>query len=181
MANAPDLTALLEACAAGSRSALAQLYQATSPQLYGLALRMVGRRDLAEEVLQDAFVAVWRHAQSFDRRRGPAFGWLAAIVRNHAIDMLRRHGREAPLDPVATAALADPAPGPHDHAARSESVRLLADCLAELEEGPRRSILLAYYEGLTYEEVARRLVTPIGTVKSWIRRSLMRLKRCLER
>jgi RNA polymerase sigma-70 factor (ECF subfamily) len=181
VATAPDLAAFLENCAAGDRSALARLYRATSPQLFGLALRMVRRRDLAEEVLQDAFVAVWRHAGSFDRRRGPAFGWVAAIVRNQAIDLLRRRGREAPLDPEAAAALPDPEPGPLDRAAQSELARVLAGCLGELEEGPRSSILLAYYEGLTYEEAALRLATPVGTVKSWIRRSLMRLKRCLER
>lgn len=181
VATAPDLAALLENCAAGDRSALARLYRATSPQLFGLALRMVRQRDLAEEVLQDAFVAIWRHAESFDRGRGPAFGWLAAIVRNRAIDLLRRRGREGPLDPEFAAALPDSAPGPLDRAAQSESARMLADCLGELDEGPRRSILLAYYEGLTYEEAALRLATPVGTVKSWIRRSLMRLKRCLER
>lgn len=181
VATASELAALLEACAAGDRAALSRLYQATSPQLFGLALRMVRQRDLAEEVLQDAFVAVWRHAGSFDRGRGPAFGWLAAILRNQAIDLLRRRGREAPLDPELAAALPDPDPGPLDRAAQSEAARALADCLGELEEGPRRSILLAYYEGLTYEEAAQRLAAPVGTVKSWIRRSLMRLKRCLER
>lgn len=181
MATSPELAALLEKCAAGDREALVRLYRETSAQLFGLALRMVRRRDLAEEVLQDAFVAVWRHAKSFDRRRGTAFGWLAAILRNQAIDLMRRRGRESPLDPVVAAALPDPEPGPLDRAAESETARALADCLAELEEGPRHSILLAYYEGLTYEEAALRLAAPVGTVKSWIRRSLMRLKRCLER
>jgi RNA polymerase sigma-70 factor (ECF subfamily) len=177
----PDLNALLGSCAAGDRAALARLYAATSPQLFGLALRMVRRRDLAEEVLQDAFVSVWRRADSFDPTRGTAFAWLAAILRNQAIDLLRRRGREAPLDAEAAAALPDPAPGPLDLAADAQSARALAACLDELEAGPRASILLAYYEGLTYEQAAARLATPVGTVKSWIRRSLMRLKGCLER
>ncbi len=181
MATGPALAGHLRDCAAGDRAALRRPYEATSPQLFGLALRMVRRRDLAQEVLQEAFVAVWRHAASFDESRGDAFAWLAAITRNRAIDLLRRRGREVPLDPGFAAALPDPAPSPLDRAAASERARGLAACLEELEEGPRRSILLAYYEGLTYEEAALRLAAPVGTVKSWIRRSLMRLKRCLER
>ncbi|MHB1060099.1 MAG: sigma-70 family RNA polymerase sigma factor [Rhodanobacter sp.] len=177
----PDLAALLRSCATGDRAALARLYESTAPQLFGLALRMVRRRDLAEEVLQDAYLAAWRHAASFDEGRGTAFAWLAAILRNRAIDLLRRRGREAPLDPEAAAAVPDPAPGPLARAVESEAARALAACLGELEDGPRRSLLLAYYDGLTYEQTASRLGAPVGTVKSWIRRSLQRLKSCLER
>lgn len=176
-----DLATLLEGCAAGDRAALSRLYAATSPQLFGLALRMVRRRDLAEDVMQEAFLAVWRRAARFDRNRGTALAWLAAVLRNQAIDLMRRRGREAPLDPAGAAAIPDLDPGPFDLAAASQSARALAACLDELEEGPRRSILLAYHEGLTYEEAARRLAAPVGTVKSWIRRSLIRLKSCLER
>jgi RNA polymerase sigma-70 factor (ECF subfamily) len=177
----PHLAALLRSCATGDRAALARLYEATSPQLFGLALRMVRRRDLAEEILLEAFLAAWRHAASFDEGRGSAVAWLAAILRNQAIDLLRRRGREVPLDPEAAAAIPDPAPGPLARAAESEAARALAACLDELEDGPRRSILLAYYDGLTYDQVAARLGAPLGTVKSWVRRSLLRLKGCLER
>jgi RNA polymerase sigma-70 factor (ECF subfamily) len=181
VATAPILASLIRACAAGDRGALARLYEAASPQLFGLALRMVRRRDLAEEIVQETFLAVWRHAGSFDEGRGTAMAWLAAILRNGAIDLLRRRGREVPLDPDAAAAVPDPEPGPLDRAAESEAARALRACLEELEAGPRRSILLAYYDGLTYEETALRVGAPIGTVKSWIRRSLLRLKSCLER
>ena len=181
VATAPILASLIRACAAGDRGALARLYAAASPQLFGLALRMVRRRDLAEEIVQETFLAAWRHAGSFDESRGTAMAWLAAILRNGAIDLLRRRGREVPLDPDAAAAVPDPEPGPLDRAAESEAARALRACLEELEAGPRRSLLLAYYEGLTYEEAALRVGAPIGTVKSWIRRSLMRLKSCLER
>lgn len=175
------IATLITDCARGDRAALAELYRLSSPQLFGLALRMVRQRDLAEEVLQEAFISVWRHADGYDPARGAGFPWLAAIVRNQAIDLLRRRGRETPLDHDAAAALPDPAAGPLDRAAGSEAARALAACLDELEEGPRRSILLAYYDGLTYEQAAARLATPVGTVKSWIRRSLLRLKSCLER
>ncbi len=177
----PQIAILIASCARGDRAALAELYRLSSPQLFGLALRMVRQRHLAEEVLQEAFLAVWRHAGGFDPARGAGFAWLAAIVRNQAIDLMRRRGRETPLDPEAAAALPDPAAGPLELAAGSEAARALAACLDELEDGPRRSILLAYYDGLTYEQAAARLATPVGTVKSWIRRSLLRLKGCLER
>lgn len=172
---------LLRACARGERAALARLYQATAPQLFGLALRILRRRDLAEEVLQEAFLAAWRQSGRFDEARGTAMAWLATIVRNRALDQLRRGGREQPLEPVAIEAWADPDPGPAERASDSEEGRRLRACLEELEEGPRRSLLHAYYDGMTLEEVAGRLATPIGTVKSWVRRSLQRLRRCLER
>lgn len=173
--------AALRDCARGDRGALERLYRQTAPQLFGLALRIVRQRDLAEEVLQNAFLAVWRHAGSFDERRGPAMAWLASIVRNQAIDMARRRGREAPLDPALMQGIEDPAPGPLEAASASAEARAIRACLGELEEQPRRSLLLAYYEGLTMEEVAARMRAPLGTVKSWIRRSLIRLKACLER
>jgi RNA polymerase sigma-70 factor (ECF subfamily) len=94
---------------------------------------------------------------------------------------MRRRGRERPLDPAVVEAWEDPAPGPADTASQSEAARRLRTCLDELEASPRQSILLAYYEGLTFEQVATRLNAPLGTVKSWIRRSLIRLKECLER
>ena len=173
--------ALLRACAAGDAGALARLYAATSAQLFGLALRIVRQREIAEEVLQDAFVAAWRQAGRYDESRGTAMAWLATIVRNRAIDGLRRTARERPLEPAAAERREDPAPGPADLAALSEDGRRLARCLDELEESPRRSIRLAYFEGLTVEEVAARMAAPPGTVKSWMRRSLQRLRHCLER
>ena len=181
MSQAAEQAGWLRACAGGEREALERLYRVTAPQLFAVALRILRRRDLAEEVLQDSFVAVWRHATSFDERRGTALAWMASIVRNQAIDLLRRRGREAPLDPESMNAWEDPSAGPLDLAAVSESARALRACLDELEESPRRSLVLAYYEGLTLEEVAARMRAPIGTVKSWVRRSLMRLRSCLER
>lgn len=178
--TAAEQASLLRACAAGDRVALERLYRGTSPQLYGLALRIVVRRDLAEEVLQEAFLSAWRHSRSFDEQRGSALAWLAGIVRNQAIDLLRRR-REVGVDPGALPERVDPGAGPFDLAALSEESRALKRCLDELEESPRRSVLLAYFEGLTFEEVAARMKAPIGTVKSWVRRSLMRLRSCLER
>jgi RNA polymerase sigma-70 factor (ECF subfamily) len=172
---------LLQACAAGDRAALHSLYSVTAPQLFGLALGILRSREQAEDIVQDSFVLVWRHARSFDPGRGAAMAWLARIVRNECIDLLRRRGREAPLDDKLIESWQDPAPGPADLAALSGDARRLRACLDELDESPRKCLLLAYYEGMTLEQVAGRLGAPLGTVKSWVRRSLVRLKGCMER
>jgi RNA polymerase sigma-70 factor (ECF subfamily) len=173
--------ALLQACAGGDRAALQGLYATTAPQLFGLALGILRNRELAEDVVQDSFVLVWRHARSFDPGRGTAMAWLARIVRNQCFDLLRRRGREAPLDETSLHNREDPAPSPAELTALSRDAQRLRGCLDELEEGPRKSLLLAYYEGMTFEQVAGRLGAPLGTVKSWIRRSLIRLKGCMDR
>ena len=171
--------ALLEACARGDRAALQRLYTMTAPQLFGLALGILRSRDLAEDVVQDSFVLIWRHARSFDPGRGAAMAWLGRIVRNQCFDALRRRGREAPLDEGAMESWEDPGPSPAELTALSRDAQRLRGCLDELEDSPRQSLLLAYYQGLTFEEVAGRLKAPLGTVKSWIRRGLLSLKECL--
>jgi len=173
--------ALLQACAGGDRTALHSLYAMTAPQLFGLALGILRSRELAEDTVQDSFVLVWRHARSFDPGRGTAMAWLARIVRNQCFDQLRRRRRESPLDDSLIETREDPAPSPADLTALSRDARRLRGCLDELEESPRRSLMLAYYEGMTFEQVAARVDAPLGTVKSWIRRSLIRLKGCMER
>jgi RNA polymerase sigma-70 factor (ECF subfamily) len=172
--------ALLEACAGGDRAALQRLYSMTAPQLFGLALGILRSRDLAEDIVQDSFVLIWRHAHSFDPGRGTAMAWLGRIVRNQCFDALRRRGREAPLDDSFMESWEDPAPSPADLTALSREAQRLRGRLEQLEDSPRQSLLLAYYQGLTFEEVAGRLKAPLGTVKSWIRRSLIRLKGCMD-
>jgi RNA polymerase sigma-70 factor (ECF subfamily) len=179
--SAPSREALLQGCASGDRAALHSLYRVTAPQLFGLALSILRSRELAEDVVQDSFVLVWRRAHSFDPSRGPAMAWLARIVRNRCFDLLRRQGREAPLDDAVAQTWEDPASSPADLAALSRDAERLRDCLDELDESPRRSLMLAYYEGMTYTQVAGRMGAPLSTVKSWIRRSLIRLKDCMER
>jgi len=173
--------ALLQACASGDKTALHSLYRETAPQLFGLALRILRSRELAEEIVQDSFVLVWRNAHTFDPGRGAAMAWLARIVRNRCIDVIRQRGRETPLDHASIENCEDPASSPADLAALSRDARRLHDCLDELEECPRKILKLVYYEGMTYKEVAVHVGLPLGTVKSWVRRSLIRLRGCLER
>jgi RNA polymerase sigma-70 factor, ECF subfamily len=154
---APSREALVQACARGDRAAPQSLYAATAPQLFGLALGILHSRELAEDVMQDSFILVWRHAHSFEPHRGTAMAWLARIVRNQCFDLMRRRGRESPLDETFMQSWEDPGPGPAELTALSRDARRLRGCLDELDEGPRRSMILAYYEGLTFVQVAGRL------------------------
>ena len=172
---------LIDAVAAGDRNSLRLLYDAVAPQLLAVALRIVQDRSHAEDVLQASFLAIWRHAGRFDRERGVPRAWLTRIVRNQAIDSLRRRGRETALDPVLAENRPDPGADLERMAMAGEDARALRRCLDELEAQPRESLLLAYWQGMTYEAVAAQMTTPVGTVKSWIRRSLSRLRDCLER
>lgn len=171
------LSALLVAVAAGDRDAFARLYQQAGPLLFAISLKVVRRRDQAEEVLQDGFVRIWRKAQLFDPERGAAAAWLVTIVRRCALDRLRNE--QARLDPLE---IDDPdmrdqlATEPPSIGARQD----LSRCLAQLADGAKRAILLAYVHGLTHDEIAGQLQAPLGTVKSWIRRGLGQLKVCLD-
>jgi RNA polymerase sigma-70 factor (ECF subfamily) len=139
-------------------------------------LRLLRRRELAEEALHDVFVRVWLRAASFDPARGPAMGWLVAIARNIAFDHHRRHRREL-------ASLGDPIeelPDPRSDAGTALDRRALIDCLDRLEPEPRRCVLLAYQGGYSYDELSTMLGRPSGTIKSWVHRSLQRLRACLE-
>lgn len=168
---------LIARTALGDRGAFQALYRATAARLFGLALLVVRRRDWAEDVMQEAFLAFWRRAGDFRPERGSGLGWMATIVRNRAIDRLRREPRVAG-EPDREAP--DPAPDALSRLVQSDEARRLAGCLGELDEQPRRVIALAFYEGLSHSELAARVGAPLGTVKSWIRRGLMRLKACFE-
>ncbi|HET9680054.1 MAG TPA: sigma-70 family RNA polymerase sigma factor [Gammaproteobacteria bacterium] len=175
------LANLLHATAAGNRDAFHSLYQETAPQLFALLLRILHRRDLAEDVLQDAFVNVWRKAASFDASQGAVFTWLTRIVRNRAIDSIRREKRMLPVDNVEAMADAAQPPEPAQESPLSAAEsRQLAECLDRLSGSQKQSVTLAYFQGSTHEEIASHLQSPLGTVKSWIRRGLTRLKECLE-
>jgi len=131
--------------------------------------------------LQEAYVNAWRNASAFDPAKGTAMTWLITLARYRALSLRRKAGREIPADIEADfAGLTDPAPGPLAEAMRGSEAAALHACLDELEGRPREAILLAYFRGLTHHELSRHMSVPLGTVKSWIRRSLSRLKGCLD-
>ena len=175
-----DTDRMLIACQTGDTAAFSGLYRLTSPQLFGLALRILRRRDWAEEAVQECFVTIWRRAKDYRPDLGPALPWITVILRNKCLDRLRREKPLQPLDESAAAERPDEGPSPLEGTLAADDARRLKGCVDQLEDDQRKSILLAYYEGLTHEQLAARLAAPLGTVKSWIRRGLQRLKRCLE-
>jgi len=164
------LADLLARSALGDRAAFGQVYAATRSKLFAVSLRIVRERPLAEEVLQDSFVSIWNHAGDYAQAKSAPGTWMTAIVRNRSLDVLRRPREEADIDASLTANLVD----------RGEA-HSLRECLAELDAPARQSIALAFYHGLSHSELAGHLQRPLGTVKTHIRRGLLKLKECLER
>ncbi len=182
MAEEHRLAEYLARCARGDQKALQALYAETSGLLYGLCLRLMRRSDLAEEVLQDVYLRIWNRAGTFDPSRGAALTWMISILRNRAFDIMRSatYQAERVSEDVWEGQHETADPGPLQVASLGSDARALQECLERLKEDQRRSILMAYYEGYTHSELARRLGRPLGTVKAWIRRGLEQLKRCLE-
>jgi RNA polymerase sigma-70 factor (ECF subfamily) len=176
-----QLAAALVRAGVGDRSALRIVYQDTSAKLFGVLLRILGDRSEAEDVLQDVYVTVWRKAALYDPARSSPITWLVAIARNRAIDRLRSGAVNRKMAPIEEAEdIHDPAPGALDVVVKTEQRARLATCLGELEEKTSKAIRSAFYDGATYEELAGRMGVPLGTMKSWIRRGLLKLRACLE-
>jgi RNA polymerase sigma-70 factor (ECF subfamily) len=176
-AHDAQVTAALARCAAGERAALRVIYDLEAARMIGVALRIVRRRDLAEEAVHDAFMRVWRSARSFDPARGEARNWLYAIVRNRALTILRDESRFLSTDD-------DDKPDIPDLSAEEAVARLpeasaLRRCLEKLEMRRRSAVVLAYVHGLSHGEIAGKLAVPLGTAKSWTRRGLISLQECM--
>ena len=171
------LLSLLSATAQGDKQAFAHLYKQTSGKLYAVSLKMLGRRELAEEALQEAYVKIWHNATEYQHGKGSVLTWMISIVRYRALDMLRYHkvrkedhftdGHES-----ATTEESD------EHGPQVQRAKL-DKCMSELEPQQKQAIHLAYYNGMSHHEVVGHLDLPLGTIKSWIRRGLQQLQRCL--
>lgn len=178
-ANTDYLEKLLAQCSLGNRRAFETLYRSVAPRLYSVALRCMGRSDLAEEVVQESFVRIWHNASRYQAHLSSPLTWMITITRNQAIDQLRKH-REQPLADGQQDALIDDAPSAHDQLDHERQAHALNRCLDTLDGMQRRSISVAYFQGLSCSELATQLAAPLGSVKSWIRRGMERLRRCLE-
>ena len=174
------LDVLLARTALGDQSAFAQLYEQTSPLLYAIAQKILKKAEYSEDALQEAYVKIWHNASEYNSEKGAVLTWMGSIVRYRCLDMLRK------IKPVESIheyeeymILEDAEPGPLEQALKQGDAQALMDCIEELKEKQRRSVLMAFYEGLTHDQLSRCLSVPLGTVKSWIRRSLEKIKECL--
>ena len=174
-----DLSALLKRVARKDRAAFAEVYKATSAKLYGEALRILKRRDIADEVLQEVYVRIWERAGDFNPDRASPISWMATIARNRALDEVRRKRPVAIEDHPEVQNLASDDESVLAAIMRSEDGRRLADCLTRLEPDRRHMVVLAYCEGLSRDELAVKYGQPVNTIKTWLRRSLASLKGCL--
>jgi len=179
-----DLAGALARTALGDHAAFRRVYELSHRQLLGVAMRVMGRRDLGEEVLQEVFVAVWHRAPSYQAATARPKTWLRALVRHRAID-LRRSRSRSELE-YQTTAMQDAGEQALERAATAGrdfdlavARRQLAPCMATLAGPQRQCLALAYYDGLSQSEVAQQLAVPLGSVKTWVRRGLAQLRRCL--
>jgi RNA polymerase sigma-70 factor (ECF subfamily) len=179
-AEAEQIEVLLSRCALRDERALAELYPLISAQLFGVLLRILKRRALAEEALQDVMVRIWQRADQYVAYRGRAMAWVTSIARYRAIDLLRAQRIHTSIDDAPPDTLADDAPDFADSTTSQRLRNALGDCLARLNGEQQRCIALAYVEGYSQDQIAQTIGSPLGTVKSWMRRGLASLKRCLE-
>ena len=177
------LMELLARTALADQRAFAELYRLTSPHLYAVALRILREAALAEEVLQESFVNIWHHAGSYVAAKSQPLTWLTSIVRNRCLDQLRRRELETVTmdDEEEGVAIAAEDPTPLDMLLSGADTRAVRGCVETLEPTQKQAIALAFFQGLSHSELAAHLRQPLGTVKSWVRRGLERLRDCLDR
>ncbi len=172
--------------AADAEAALRELYDLTSSKLYGVALRVVSNREWAEDVLQEAYLNVWRIAGDYRSALSPPMAWMGVIVRSRALDFRRRRASQQAdaaleLDDVMSETVAGDSPNPMDTTHASQQAWALHECLRKLEAKQREVVSLAYLRDLSHSELAEQLKLPLGTVKTWIRRGLEQLRGCMAR
>ena len=176
------LADLLARTALSDQQAFAELYRLTSSHLYAVALRILRVSGAAEEVLQESYVNIWHHAGSYVAAKSQPLTWMTSIVRNRCLDQMRRREIDTVTidDEEQGMMLADDRPSPIDLLLASADALAVRSCVERLEAGQKQAIALAFYQGLSHSELASPLRQPLGTVKSWVRRGLERLKACLD-
>jgi RNA polymerase sigma-70 factor (ECF subfamily) len=180
MLTPPELVWLLAAVAKGDEAAFARLYAATRAKLYGVVLRILRRQDLADEVMQESYLKIWRSAGQFDPLRATPITWMVAIARNRAIDLLRSRAEASTEDEPEAMDLAAENPDPLARREVSEELQRLLACIGRLSPTRQRLVLLAYYNGWSREQLGAELETPVSTIKTWLRRSLLEIRECLD-
>jgi RNA polymerase sigma-70 factor (ECF subfamily) len=174
-----ELAELIARVARGDRAAFKAVYAATSSKLFGIAVRILGRKEVAEEVLQEVYVKVWERAGEFDPARASPITWMATITRNRALDEVRRRAPVSIEDTPEALEIADTGEDALAQLARNEDGRRLLECIGKLEPQRREVVLLAYYQGMSREALGQRFGRPVATIKTWLHRSLAQLRQCL--
>jgi RNA polymerase sigma-70 factor (ECF subfamily) len=179
MLTPAELVWLMAGVARGDQAAFERLYTATRAKLYGVVLRILRRTDLAEEVVQEAYLKIWNNAGSFDPKLATPITWMVAIARNRALDVVRRKSEVSIEDEPAAMEAAGEEPNPLARQEMTDELRRLLGCLGQLEEDRRRLVLLAYYSGWSREQLSAKFGAPANTIKTWLRRSLLEIRECL--
>jgi RNA polymerase sigma-70 factor (ECF subfamily) len=179
MLTQADLVGLLTAVAKGDQAAFARLYEATRAKLYGVLLRILGRPELADEVMQETYLKVWKMADRFNPAVASPITWMVAIARNRAIDIVRRRGEVSIEDEPQALDVAADTPPPLARREMTEELKLLLSCLGKLDPEKQRIVLLAYYSGWSRDQLAKKLDIPVNTIKTWLRRSLLEIRSCM--
>jgi len=176
-----ELVWLIGAVAKGDQAAFERLYAATRAKLYGVVLRILGKPELAEEVMQETYLKVWKMAHTFDPTLASPITWMVAMARNRAIDIVRRRSEVSIEDePEAQNIAAESAP-PLARREMTEELKRLLACLGKLDPEKQRIVLLAYYSGWSREQLSTKLDIPVNTIKTWLRRSLLEIRECMGR
>jgi RNA polymerase sigma-70 factor (ECF subfamily) len=179
MLTQAELVELLAAVAKGDVGAFEQLYGATRAKLYGVLLRILGKPELAEEVMQEAYLKVWKMAVKFDPTIASPITWMVAIARNRAIDIVRKKGEMSIEDEPDALNVAAETPPPLARREMTEELKKLLSCLGKLDPEKQRIVLLAYYSGWSRDQLAKKLDIPANTIKTWLRRSLLEIRACM--
>ncbi len=177
--DSDPLAPLMARIAAQDRAAFRDLYAAASAKLFGVSLRILGNRSEAEDALQDVFTRIWLRAARFDPEKGRAMTWLITLARNHAIDRIRTR-QETQADEGEAEALVDARPGVEAGLVAKGEARRVIDCLDQLDPDRRAAVQGAYLGGLSYQDLSEKFDVPLNTIRTWLRRSLLRLRECLE-
>jgi len=176
-----ELVWLLSAVGKGDTAAFERLYAATRAKLYGVLLRILGKPELADEVMQETYLKVWKMADKFDPNLASPITWMVAIARNRAIDIVRKRGEASIEDQPEALGVAAETPPPLARREMTEELKRLLACLGKLDPEKQRIVLLAYYSGWSREQLSTKLDIPVNTIKTWLRRSLLEIRECMGR
>ncbi len=179
MLTQAELVGLLAAVAKGDVAAFERVYEATRAKLYGVVLRILGKPELADEVMQETYLKVWKMADKFNPAIASPITWMVAIARNRAIDIMRKKAEVSIEDEPEAMGVAADTPTPLARREMTEELKRLLSCLGKLDPEKQRIVLLAYYSGWSRDQLAKKLDIPVNTIKTWLRRSLLEIRGCM--